>query len=217
VKSLLWNLPGPLAYLITDRHQLKSKATSGGFQALLDFIDLAFSSGIDLVQIRERDLSALDVYQITRTAVQSARVYGGTVLVNDRADIAAAAGAGVHLTTHSIDASIIRKCFGSRMLIGESTHSLNEAKAAEQSGADFIVFGPVFETESKRVYGPPVGIKALQEAACAVQIPVLALGGINNDNLRSPIAAGAAGIAGISLFAGANDLGRVIETIKRYK
>jgi thiamine-phosphate pyrophosphorylase len=82
-----------------------------------------------------------------------------------------------------------------------STHSLQSARAARDGGADFIVFGPVFETESKRVYGPPQGLEKLREVATALEgFPVLAIGGITIDNAESCFAAGASGFAGISWF-----------------
>lgn len=100
------------------------------------------------------------------------------------------------------------------MLIGVSTHNLKEAHEAEQQNADFIVFGPVFETESKRQYGHPVGIESLRTVTRTVAIPVLALGGINLTNLMATLDAGAAGVAGISMFAHAGDLGELVAAIK---
>ncbi len=166
-----------------------------------------------MVQIRERDLSARDLLSVADAA--AAEPISNTImLVNDRADIAACAGAGVHLTTRSMTTDVVRRAFGPSMPIGVSTHSLGEAQEAEQKGADFVVFGPVFETESKKIYGPPVGTKALGEVAARVSIPVLALGGINLSNFRQTLDCGAAGIAGISLFAGAEDLSSLVRAIK---
>jgi thiamine-phosphate pyrophosphorylase len=100
------------------------------------------------------------------------------------------------------------------MLVGVSTHSMQEVEAAETAGADFVVFGPVFETASKKKYGPPVGLDALRAVAKARRIPVLALGGIDIHNYRYALDAGASGIAAISLFAGAADLRNLVATIK---
>jgi thiamine-phosphate pyrophosphorylase len=130
--------------------------------------------------------------------------------------IAAAAGAGVHLTTRSIDTSVIRRSFGRQLLIGVSTHSIGEAMSAEQQGADFVVFGPVFETESKKVFGPPVGLGPLADACGRLNIPVIALGGINLLNYRGTLEAGAAGIAAISLFTDSPDLPATIAAVKGY-
>jgi thiamine-phosphate pyrophosphorylase len=109
---------------------------------------------------------------------------------------------------------IVRKTFGPDLLIGVSTHSMEEAVAAEEGGADFIVFGPVFETASKKIYGPPVGVGLLEEVSGRLRIPVLALGGIDMTNFRLPLERGAAGVAAISLFAAAEDLGAVVKHIK---
>jgi thiamine-phosphate pyrophosphorylase len=167
-----------------------------------------------MVQIRERDLSARDLLSVT-DAVAAAETGSNTImLINDRADVAACAGAGVHLTTRSMTADVVRRAFGPSMPIGVSTHSLEEAKEAEQKGADFVVFGPVFETESKKIYGPPVGLVALGEVAARVSIPVLAIGGINLSNFREALDCGVSGIAGISLFAKAEDLSSLVRAIK---
>ena len=120
----------------------------------------------------------------------------------------------MHLTTRSLSAAVVRESFGGEILVGASTHSLEEAATAEREGADFVVFGPVFETPSKQAYGPPVGIPALEAVASRLRIPVVALGGIDESNFRRALDAGAAGVAGISMFIGANDLERVVNTIK---
>jgi thiamine-phosphate pyrophosphorylase len=145
-----------------------------------------------------------------------ARKTGARVLVNDRADVAKCAGAGVHLTTRSLNAETVRRLFGLEMIIGASTHSLQQVIAAENGGVDFVVFGPVFETASKREYGPPVGVEALRAASRCVSIPVLALGGITLTNFHETLEAGAAGIAAISLFARSRDLEAVVQSIKRF-
>jgi thiamine-phosphate pyrophosphorylase len=170
-----------------------------------------------MVQIRELDLPAREILSISEAAVQKARITGARVLVNDRADIAKCVRAGVHLTTRSLTADVIRRAFGQEMLVGASTHNLEEALTAESDGGDFAVFGPVFETASKREYGPPAGIEALRAIARRLSIPVLALGGITLANARLALDAGAAGIAAISLFAKADDLEVVVRTVKRFK
>ncbi len=145
-------------------------------------------------------------------AVELAQGSATRLLVNDRADIARAAGAdGVHLTTQSLSASVVRRCFGSELLVGVSTHSLAEVCAAESEGADFAVFGPVFETPSKARYGGPLGLTRLAEAARTVApFPVIALGGVTRDNASECLRAGARGVAGIRLFADENDLTPIV-------
>ena len=204
----------PLLYLITDRRMLPREKNDSHLSDLIAYIRRAAAAGIDMVQIRERDLSARDLLSVADAATSSRPASTTTVLINDRADVAACAGAGVHLTTRSVKADAVRKAFGPSMPIGVSTHSLEEAREAEQGGADFVVFGPVFETESKKGYGPPVGAEALRVVAARVGIPVLALGGINLSNFREPLDCGAAGIAGISLFAKAEDLNGLVRAIK---
>jgi thiamine-phosphate pyrophosphorylase len=182
--------------------------------ALTELISRAVDAEVDLLQIREPELSVRDVLALADFAAGIARGSNTRILVNDRADIASSAGAGVHLTTRSLNARVVREAFGSDFLIGASTHSLEEAQNAARGGVDFVVFGPIFETESKLEYGPPVGLEALGRVTSVFQIPVLALGGINEQNFRQALEAGAAGIAGISIFSEARDLQRLVKTIK---
>lgn len=175
------------------------------------------TAGVDMIQIRERDLPARELLSLTESIVASAREASVHILVNDRSDIAASAGAGVHLTTRSMPVEAVRAAFGPNILIGQSTHTFEEVKAAEHGGADFVVFGPVFETASKREYGEPVGIEALREAARRLTIPVLALGGIGLSNFRAALDAGAAGVAGISMFTEAQHLGDLVAAIKNHR
>lgn len=203
-----------LVYLITDRQILPRDGLRAELASLIDFIEIAMAAGVDMVQVRERDLSAHNLDHLTSSVARLARRYGSRLLVNDRADVAACAGVGVHLATRSIPTEVVRKTFGPEMLIGASTHSLEEAQRAEQAGADFIVFGPVYETESKKAYGPPTGLRALRAVTASIQIPVLALGGIKMSNYRQALEAGAAGIAGISLFAVASEIKEVVRAIK---
>ncbi len=167
-----------------------------------------------MVQIRERDLSARDVFVATAAIAESARRTGARLLVNDRADIAASAGCGVHLATRSLAVGTIRTAFAPDMLVGASTHTFEEAETAQQGGADFVVYGPVFETGSKKEYGDPVGLEALHEVASRLTIPVVALGGVNLSNFREVLHAGAAGVAGISMFTETHDLRALVAAIK---
>ena len=124
------------------------------------------------------------------------------LLVNGRFDVARAAGAdGVHLTSVSLPARLVREACGAEFLIGVSTHSVEEAVHARDEGADFVVFGPVFETESKRGFGPPQGLEKLQRVTNELRdFPVLAIGGVTIDNAEKCLGAGASGFAGISWF-----------------
>lgn len=147
-------------------------------------------------------MSARVLFELAQRAAEITRGSRTRLLVNDRFDVARAAGAdGVHLTTQSLPASIVRQRCGEDFLIGVSTHSLEEARTASEMGADFVVFGPVFETESKRIFGPPHGVDKLREVAEALRgFPVVAIGGVDRENMSECLRAGASGVAAIRLF-----------------
>ncbi len=179
---------------ITDRHGLEPRP-------LFPFIVEAVQASVDLVQIREKDLATRELLELVQSAVGAAEGTATRVVVNDRLDVALAAGAaGVHLGTGSLPAGVARRHVPSGFLIGVSCHSLEEALDAQQAGADYAVLGPIFETPSKQAYGPPLGLEKLRQVATRVKVPVLALGGITVERVKSCLEAGAAGIAGISIF-----------------
>ena len=197
------NQQRPILYAITNG-AAKSKTTPDDdqFIRILHLAEAAVAAQISLVQIREKSLSARVLFELVTRAVKITRGSLTRLLVNDRVDVALAAGAdGVHLASTSLPVRVVRAVCGPEFLIGASTHSLETARDARDSGADFVVFGPVFETESKRGFGPPQGLNKLQQVASELQgFPVVAIGGITLDNAESCFAAGASGIAGISLF-----------------
>lgn len=194
----------PILYLITSgATSATTTPASKEFQDILTSLRAAVAGNINLFQIREKRLTARTLFELAVRAAEITAGSGTRLLVNDRADVARAAGAdGVHLTASSISAAVIRQTFGEDFLIGASTHSLPQVRTASAEGADFAVFGPVFDTHSKRQYGPPVGLAALREAVEKVApFPVLALGGVSLTNASECLRSGASGIAAINLFA----------------
>jgi thiamine-phosphate pyrophosphorylase len=178
---------------ITDR------ATAGG--RLMEHIGRALAAGVDYVQIREKDLPARELCDLTRGVLALANPRGSRILVNSRLDVALVCGAhGVHLPAESPAPRDLRPVCPAGFVVGVSCHSIAELRQAEDEGADFVFFSPVFPTLSKAATGPPAGLEGLRDAARAVRIPLLALGGITSENAEQCIAAGAAGVAGISLF-----------------
>ncbi|MGH9904096.1 MAG: thiamine phosphate synthase [Pyrinomonadaceae bacterium] len=211
------NLKEPITYLITSGETtLQTIQSSEDFSRLLKLVEAATAAKVNLIQLREKNLHVRVLYELTVKAAAITRGSQTLLLVNDRADVATAAGAdGVHLTTLSLETPVVRRAFGPKLLIGVSTHSLAEAEAACQAEADFVVFGPVFETASKRAYGEPLGLEPLGQVASAVApFPVLALGGVTLDNTADCFRAGAVGIAAIRLFNNADNLADVVTAIR---
>lgn len=206
----------PIIYLITDGTTTTESVKTLGFDSILKLIKAAVAEKISLVQLREKQLNARLLYELTK---QAAHITAGSetrLIVNDRADIAHTAGAdGVQLTNISLRASVIRKNFPKNFLIGVSTHSLTEAQTAREEGADFAVFGPVFDTPSKRTYGKPVGVEKLKEVSETLSpFPVIAIGGIELSNLKETFQNGASGIAAIRLLNNATNLHDVVHSIR---
>jgi len=203
---------------VTDR---KSLGAGEGGEGVLGKIRAAVAGGVDWVQIREKDLCGRDLLALVREAVAGC---GSTrVIVNDRLDVALAAGAsGVHLGRESLSArDAVRWCRGgnapSEFLVGVSCHRLEEACEAESAGANYIFVGPVFDTPSKRGMGEPQGVVRLAEICRSVAIPVVAIGGLSEQNAGECIRAGAAGIAAIRMFQEARDGAAIKDAIERLR
>ena len=204
-------------YLVTDR----LRATGGD---ILAAVESALAGGVRAVQLREKDLPGGELFELALAMRELTARHGARLLVNDRVDVALAAGAdGVHLGVASIPPGEARRLLGPEALIGCSTHDLRELAEAAGGGADFVTFGPVYATPSKAAYGPPVGVEALRRACAASRVPVFALGGVGAENVREVLGAGAWGVGAIGAilsapdpFAAARDLaGRVGETSDR--
>lgn len=173
-------------------------------------------AGVHLIQVRERDL---DGGALLRLVARCLDAVGGTrtrVLVNDRLDVALAAGAhGVHLPGHGVPAPQIRRIAPQGFIVGRSVHEAGEAeRAVAEGGLDYMLFGPVFATESKPG-APPAGVAALRAVASGSRVPVLAIGGVSADRAPHIAAAGAAGFAAIGLFAGAGPDEERLQTLVR--
>jgi len=186
--------PAPSAwgvFLITDRAQ-----TNG--RPLLEVVDAALQGGIRAVQLRERDLSTRGLLGLAEQLRALTRRAGAALLINDRIDVALACDAdGVHLPGNSFAVADARAVLGPQRLIGVSTHAAAEAAAAAQSGADYVLLGPIYDTPSKRAYGAPLGVAALAEARSLTRLPLFAIGGIDPDTVRQLSADGIAVIRAI--------------------
>lgn len=222
----------PVLCYVTDRASLPRGvgrfAVTHEEADLPGLIGIAAAAGVDWIQIREKDLAAARLAALTREALRrvgaAAPSGGARVIVNDRFDVAIAAGAGgVHLGETSLPPADVvrwlrsqagRAAVGEDFLVGVSCHSVAAARAAEAAGADYLFFGPVFVTPSKANFGAPQGLERLAEACSAVKVPVLAIGGITIENAGVCIAAGASGIAAIRMFQETNDLLRVVEALR---
>ena len=177
--------------LVTDRTQTRGRD-------LAAVVAECLAAGLPAVQAREKDLGAADLAALCRRLRDLTRAHGARLVVNDRVDVALAVGAdGVQRTHASLPVADIRAIAGRRLAIGASVHSLDEAVDAERQGADWIVFGPVYDTPSKRRWGPPQGLERLGRVAAAVRVPVIAIGGITPERVAAVRAAGAAGVAAI--------------------
>jgi thiamine-phosphate pyrophosphorylase len=161
---------------------------------LMSHVLAAIRDGVDMIQIREKDLEAGALFDLVCRVRDAAAGTPTKILVNDRLDVAIAANVhGVHLPSDGLPAARVRPFV---RLLGCSTHSLEEAMQAERDGADYVVFGPVLETPGK----VPVGVNALRQVTEAVRIPVLAIGGITPERISQILEAGAAGFAAIRMF-----------------
>jgi thiamine-phosphate pyrophosphorylase len=187
-------------YLITDRRSLPLG------RDLLATVRGAMRGGVRAVQLREKDLSAAQLYPLALELRQLTREFHARLLINDRVDLALAVDAdGVHLGGHSLPVAVVRQFLGEQRIIGVSTHHPDEVKAAAVAGADFVTFGPVYSTPSKLAYGPPVGLEPLAAICAHAPLPVFALGGVSAARLPALRAAGCQQVAVIGAILQAND------------
>jgi thiamine-phosphate pyrophosphorylase len=216
----------PIVCYVTGRKSLTgSGAEADATARILQNVQAALAAGIDWVQVREKDLPGRQLLALARRMVRLTQeqttetVRTSRIIINDRLDVALAAGAhGVHLGRESAPArEVVRWCRARNapdgFAIGVSCHSIEEAGEAENAKADYIFFGPVFETPSKRAFGAPQGIEMLAEVCRAVPMPVIAIGGVNQENATDCIRAGAAGIAAIRIFQESRDAKAISELV----
>jgi thiamine-phosphate pyrophosphorylase len=184
--------------LVTDRTQTRGRD-------LAALVIQCVAAGLPAVQVREKDLPAAELAALCRRLRGPTRESGAVLIVNDRADVALAVGADAVQRTHaSLSVAEIRGVVDRRLRIAASVHSREDAMTAEAEGADWVVFGPVYDTASKRPYGPPQGLAKLEAAARAVTIPLIAIGGITPERVAEVRAAGAHGVAAISAILAAD-------------
>ena len=213
----------PQLYYITDRRQFPGDNHEQERRLLKKIAECA-AAGIGMIQLREKDLGMRELQTLANQAMAALAGSRTRLLINARTDVALACGAhGVHLPSNDLPASEVRSIFAragmSEPVIGVSTHSVAEVASAEAHGADFAVFGPVFEKKrDKGRTANPQGLDQLRRIchrteAAQAPMPVLALGGITLQNARECVVAGAAGIAAIRLFQ-ENDVDAIIKKLR---
>ena len=208
----------PLIYLIT-----KGELTVENFRErsseILSIVESAVRAEVSMIQIREKAITAGQVFELAARAARLTENSKTKLLVNDRADIALASGAdGVHLTSSSLRAEIVRRSFGKGFIIGVSAHGFDDVASAKAAGADFATFSPVYATASKAMYGAPQGAAKLRETVeFAGDFPLIALGGIDETNFAEALRTGAKGVAAIRLLNDAEKLRKIVRRIHDHK
>src|SRR5579863_5082988 len=188
--------PFPRLCYITDRLSLTRPS-------LEQQIEMAAKAGVDVIQIREKDLPVYELLELVISSLELTRDTATRIVVNDRLDVALACGAGgVHLGSQSMPPARVQNALKvagrtESFWVGVSCHSVNDVRAAEGAGASYALLGPIFDTPSKRIYGPALGFRVLEQAARSCRLPLFALGGITPERALACIEAGASGIAGI--------------------
>ena len=186
--------------LVTDRQQTKGRP-------LVSVLAQALKAGRPSIQLRERDLCAKELLALADEIQQLTGPRGVQLVINDRLDVALSLeGAGVHLRSNSLPVSVARRLIGPRRVLGASVHSVKEAVEADAGGADYIVLGPIYDTPSKHMYGPPLGLSTLEGAARAVRVPIVGIGGVTAARARDMRLAGAFGVAVVTAVLSADDV-----------
>lgn len=186
-------------YVITDR-------PAAGDRSLTEVVRAAVAGGATAVQLREKRATAREIIELGRLLHRISREADVPLIVNDRVDVALALNAeGVHVGQEDMPAPLARTLIGPDRILGVSAGSVEEARRAEEDGADYLGVGDVYGTPSKPDAGVPIGIEGIRQTAQAVTIPVVGIGGITVENVAPVIRAGAVGVAVISAVLGAPD------------
>ena len=187
-------------FLVTDRHQTKGRP-------LVPLLQRVLTAAAPAIQLRERDLSARELVTLAFEVQAVTASRRSQLLINDRIDVALALeGVGVHLRNNSLPVSVARQVLGTQRLLGISVHAVEETVQVESQGADYIVLGPIYETPSKQMFGPPLGIHTLERACRLVRLPIIGIGGVTAARAREMRRAGAFGVAVITAVLGAADV-----------
>lgn len=196
-------------YLVTDRNFLKGRRLS-------EVVEDAIKGGVTLVQVREKDISTREFYKVALEVKEVTDKYKVPLIINDRIDIAQAVDAdGVHLGQDDMPLTIARKILGKEKIIGISVGNVEEAKEAERDGADYVGIGAVFFTGSKKDIDTPIGVAGLKEIVDSINIPSVAIGGVNKENTTEIMKTGTDGIAVISAILNNEDVRNASEDLKK--
>lgn len=193
--------------LVTDRHRTCGRSLSSALRQSVE-------AGLPAVQLRERDLPTRELLLLAQGIRLITSPRAVPLIINDRVDLMLALNLdGVHLRANSLPVSVARRLVGPDRLIGISTHSLAEVHAANRDGADYVVFGPIFDTPSKREFGSPVGLEQLAEVCRRSAVPVFAIGGVTRASVPDVLRAGAHGVAVIGAILAQDDIAAVTREI----
>lgn len=193
-------------YLVTDRDIL-------GDRDLEVAVEQAILGGVTVVQLREKDASSKEFYDIAMSLKKVTNKYNVPLIINDRLDIALAVDAdGLHVGQEDLPCSVLRKILGPDKILGISANTIEDALEAQKDGADYLGVGAVYPTDSKKVDGA-IGVDKLKEIKEAVNIPVVAIGGINEENASEITPSGVEGICVISAIFGKEDIKKASEQL----
>lgn len=186
--------------LVSDRHQLHDRSLS-------TVLSQAIMAGVPAIQLRERDLSTGELLPLAQEIHSLTARRAVPLILNDRVDLVLAMNLdGVHLRANSLPVSVVRRLIGPNRLIGISTHSVEDVQRANHDGADYIIFGPIFDTPSKRSFGAPLGLEVLADVCRNSIVPIFAIGGITSERVRDVRRAGAHGVAVIGALLTSADI-----------